>query len=375
MNKLQGFKAVLLSSPLLLTSAFATEQPLAEDLVGKFYGGAHLLYIDTDSDRVLSEPLKASDPYATKSHGAGFGAEIGYRFTESLEARLSFSQINIDKKYSFYDKPYAADVAALYFVEDEDEAQNFYVLGGLGYLDIGQEKESINLGAGYRHYLSENTAVYFEGKGHYQFSDYYKEASARLGFIYFFGGNDESMPERKKKSSIVEKVGVAAAGLVAAVSDNDSDNDGVLNDNDNCANTPATDKVDRNGCTIFTDETNRMNLLVNFDNNKAVVKAQYLPEIEKMADFLVAYPKVSLVIEGHTSKIGSAAYNQKISQQRANAIVEVLVNNFNIDSQRLSAVGHGEERLLDLGDTAAANAKNRRIEAKVTATKKVAVKR
>jgi len=373
MKKIHGLKAVLLSSPLLLTSAFATEQPLAEDLVGKFYGGAHLLYIDTDHGRKLSEPLEASDPYATKGHGAGFGAEIGYRFTESLEARFSFSQINIDKEYSRFDKPYVADVAALYFPEKE----SFYVLGGLGYLDIGQEKESVNLGVGYRHYLSENTAVYLEGKQHYEFSNHHQESSARLGFIYFFGGDDKSMPARDNKPSIVEKAGVAAAGLMAAVTgnDQDADNDGVLNADDNCANTPITDKVDRNGCTIFTNETNRMNLLVNFDNNKAIVKAEYLPEIEKMADFLEAYPEVSLVIEGHTSKVGSAAYNQKISQQRAEAIVEVLVNNFSVDSSRLTAIGHGEERLIALGNNSVAHAKNRRIEAKVQVTKKVPVSR
>ena len=373
MNKHFGLKAILLSSPLLLTSAFANEQPVAEDLVGKFYGGAHLLYIDTDDGRKLSDPLKASDPYATKGHGAGFGAEIGYRFTESLEARFSFSQINIDKENSFYDKPYVADVSALFFPEKE----SFYVVGGLGYLDIGQEKESVNLGVGYRHYLSENTAVYLEGKGHYEFSNNHQEGSARLGFIYFFGDNDKSMPVRKNKPSIVEKAGAAAAGLMAAVTDNDqdADNDGVLDADDNCANTPVTDKVDRNGCTIFTDETNRMSLLVNFDNNKSTVKAEYLSEIKKMSDFLNAYPEVSLVIEGHTSKVGSAAYNKKISQQRANAIVDVLVNQFNIGSDRLSAVGYGEENLLDSGDDKEAHAKNRRIEAKVSVTQQVPVSR
>lgn len=372
MNKLIGLKTLLLTSSFMLTTAFANEQPAAEDLVGKFYGGAHLLYLDTDNDRILSDPLEASDPYATKGHGAGFGGEIGYRYSESLEARFSLSQINIDKENSSFDKPYVADIAALYFPEE----QNFYVLGGLGYLDLGQEKESINLGLGYRHYLSDNSAIYLEGKGHYEFSEHYKETSTRIGFIYFFGGDDKSMPVRKKKSSVIEKAGLAAAGLVAAVSGNDdADNDGVLNDIDNCANTPATDKVDRYGCTLFTDETSRMNLLVNFDNNKAVVKPQYLPEIEKMADFLIAYPDVSLVIEGHTSKIGSNAYNKKISQQRADAIVNMLINQFDIASSRLSAVGYGEERLLTLSEDRVAASKNRRIEAKVEVTKKVAIDR
>lgn len=363
MNKHFGLKAILLSSPLLLTSAFANEQPVAEDLVGKFYGGAHLLYIDTDHDRIPAEPLKASEPYATKGHGAGFGAELGYRFTESIEARFSFSQINIDKEYSNFDKPYVAVVDGLYFPTQ----QNFYVLGGVGYLDIGQTRPSIGVGAGYRHYLGERSAVYLEGKGQYQFSGHYNESSARLGFIYFFGG-DKTMPVRNKETAPVK-----AAPVMATTSD--SDNDGVIDKNDNCPNTPMTDKVDSNGCTIFDEETSTMKLLVNFDNNKAIVKSEYLPEIEKMADFLSSYPETSLVIEGHTSKVGSAAYNKNISQQRANAIIAVLVEQFNIDSNRLSAVGYGEERLLELGDNAAAHAVNRRIEAKVEATKEVPVSR
>ncbi|MCI2282559.1 hypothetical protein L3081_03045 [Colwellia sp. MSW7] len=142
MKKLLGLTTLLLSTPLLISSAFANEQPLAEDLVGKFYGGAHLLRINTDNDRKPSDPYKATDPYATSSHGSGFGAELGYRITESTEFRFSASQINLDKHYSFFDKPYVAGVDALYF----PKKQNFYVLGGLGYLDIGQEDPSLNLG-------------------------------------------------------------------------------------------------------------------------------------------------------------------------------------------------------------------------------------
>lgn len=369
MNKLFNLKTVLLTSSFLITSAFASEQPAAEDLVGKFYGGAHLIYIDTDYDRALSEPLDASAPYSTKGHGTGFGAELGYRFTESLEARASLSQINIDKNNSSYDKPYISDFSALYFPDQK----NFYLLAGVGYLDTVQHKESINLGAGYRYYLSERSAVYLEAKAHYEFQDHYQDTTTRVGFIYFFGGDDKSMPVRKKEASIIEETELANTDVVAAVLDDD--NDGVSNENDNCANTPATHKVDVNGCTLFSNEKNRVKLLVNFDNNKAIVKSEFLPEIEKMADVLKTYPDVSLVIEGHSSKAGTDAYNKVISQKRADAIVNVLVNEFGISSSRLSSVGYGSERLLDQSNSREASALNRRIEAKVVVTKKVAITR
>ena len=363
MNKKIALKALLLSSPLLLTNAFANEQPQAEDLVGKFYGGAHLIHINTDNDRqVTPDPLKANDPYATVDSGSGFGGELGFRFTESTELRFSYSQINISKKNSVFDKPNVAELNALYFPTQ----QNFYVLAGLGALDVGQSDLSFNLGAGYRHYLNERMALYFEGKGHSQFSEDYKELSARFGFVYFFGGDTKSSPKKESKAA------VAAAPVAAG---QDSDNDGVVDSEDRCPNTPTTDKVDAKGCTLFDEEKSKMALLVNFGNNKTVVEDEYLPEIEKMVDFLKANPNTSLTIEGHTSKVGSAAYNQKISQQRSDAIVDIMINKFGIDSDRLSSVGYGEERLLDSGDNKAAHAKNRRIEAKIEVIKQVPVNR
>lgn len=363
MNKLFCLKTILLTTPLLLTTAFANEQPKAQDLVGKVYGGAHLLYMNIDNDRLMS-----ANPYSSLDHGSGFGGELGYRLNESAEFRFSYSKINLVKEYLGFSEPDASSAAieALYFPTQ----QNFYLVGGIDSLDIVNRKASLDLGTGYRHYISERAAIYIEGKAHYQFANNYKDTSARIGFVYFFG--DESKPSTVKKQPVSS---VKKAPIVAPVTVKDADNDGVIDKLDRCVNTLVTDKVDESGCTIFSEEKSRMTLLVNFDNNKAIVKEEYLPEIERMADFLKTYPEASLVIEGHTSKLGSAAYNKKISQQRADAIVDVLVNQFAIASDRLSSIGYGEERLLELGEENVAHAKNRRIEAKVEVSKKVAISR
>ena len=367
MNKSFAIKTALLVTPLLFSTAFANEQPKATDLVGKLYGGAHLLYINTDNDRLMT-----ANPNSNVDHGSGLGAELGYRLTESTEFRFSYTDINLVKENRGFSEPDASSVAidALYF----PTKQNFYVLGGVDYLDIVDGKTSLDLGAGYRHYFSKKAAVYFEGKGHYQFSDNFKDASARIGFIYFFGAESKSTPVKKQtvQSAPAEAV-VAPVAAVAVVKD--ADKDGIIDSQDNCANTPTKDKVDSEGCTIFTKEQQVMHLFVNFDTNKAIVKPEYIPEVKRMADFLKTYPEVSLVIEGHTSKKGSASYNKKISQQRADAIVDVLVNQYAIEQERLTAVGYGEERLLDTGDSAQAHAKNRRIDAKVEVTKHVATSR
>lgn len=362
MTKVTTLKTLIVASPLLVSAAFAAEQPNAQDLVGKTYVGAHLMHINTDNDRLMS-----ADPLSAIEHGNGFGAEIGYRWTENTEFRFSASKINLVSEHDGYTEPNgsAVGVDALYF----PTKQNFYVLGGVDYLDVIDAKASLAVGAGYRHYLSERSAIYLEGKGYYQFADHFQDTSAKLGFIYFFGDTAKARPA-KKAQPVTAKTDVAPV-IIAK----DSDKDSVVDSKDNCANTPMEDKVDSKGCTIFSEENIHVQLLVNFDNNKAVVKPEYFAEIKRMADFLTTYTHTSLVIEGHTSKVGGAAYNKKISQKRADAVMAVLVNEFGIDASRLSATGYGEERLLVEGNDAASHAKNRRIEATVETTEKVSIKR
>jgi outer membrane protein OmpA-like peptidoglycan-associated protein len=52
-------------------------------------------------------------------------------------------------------------------------------------------------------------------------------------------------------------------------------------------------------------------------------------------------------IAGHTDAVGSAGYNQRLSERRANAVRRYLMENFGIETSRLRAIGYGESRLLD----------------------------
>ncbi len=212
-----------------------------------------------------------------------------------------------------------------------DHASGVGVEGGADLLDIKSSNLSATLGAGYRHYFNKNMALYFEGKGHH-FDDHYTDFSTKLGFIYYFGTQPAKIkraePAKVAPAAVVESV---IAPVVIAV-EKDSDNDGIVDSKDNCANTPATDKVNDIGCTVFTEQQETIQLRVNFDNNKAVVKAEYKNEIAKAADFMKTYPHVSLTIDGHSSAQGSAKYNQTLSAKRAQAVVEVLINDFGIDA-------------------------------------------
>jgi len=340
--------AISLSSILTIGSATATEQPNAADLVGNFFGGLHTLHIQTDDERFIT-----SDPLSAMDYGNGFGGEIGYRWLPSTEFRFTHSQFKLTSENDGYPEPDGTSNAVdiLYFPTEK----NFYLLTGVNNLDIGSSQISGNLGAGYRYYLSERSAIYFEGKANYQFSERYDEFTSQIGFVYFFGDN-----ANKNSSKIV------------AI---DSDKDGVFDQQDQCPKTPIVEKVNTLGCTIFADHFITKQLLVKFDHNKAIIKPQYNAEIAKIAGFLNENKSLSLTIEGHTSSLGADLYNKTLSQQRAQAIVNVLIKEHNIDSARLSAVGYGEEQLKITENTNAAHAENRRIEAKLEITNKAAVKR
>jgi outer membrane protein OmpA-like peptidoglycan-associated protein len=114
-------------------------------------------------------------------------------------------------------------------------------------------------------------------------------------------------------------------------------------------------------------EAVRVELDVKFDFDKAQVKQESYGDIKALADFMKQYPQTSTVVEGHTDSVGSDAYNQGLSERRASAVREVLVNQYGVESGRVQAVGYGESRPVADNATADGRAINRRVEAEVEA--------
>ena len=102
---------------------------------------------------------------------------------------------------------------------------------------------------------------------------------------------------------------------------------------------------------------------VTFDTAKSTVKPGSYPEIEKFASYLKSFPNVKAEIQGHTDNTGTAAANVTLSQNRANAVMDLLITKYNIDASRLSAKGYGQEKPIATNATAAGRAQNRRVEA------------
>ncbi len=147
----------------------------------------------------------------------------------------------------------------------------------------------------------------------------------------------------------------------------DADRDGVADALDECPDTPLTNKVNSVGCPILSETEISMSLDILFPNNSSVITNPETFNIDEFAEFMQKHPGTVAEIQGHTSSVGTEAYNQALSQRRADAVKELLVDSFNIDASRLTAVGYGESRLKFLDDSAESHRLNRRIEAKVTA--------
>lgn len=147
----------------------------------------------------------------------------------------------------------------------------------------------------------------------------------------------------------------------------DSDGDGVPDDRDQCPDTPAGTRVDERGCEQELAEPVSFDLTVQFALDSAEITGVAFQEVLGLLRFLREYPSTTAVIEGHTDSQGDTAYNQKLSEERAQAVVEVLTNS-GIERERLTARGFGESRPIADNDTADGRAQNRRVSVEVSGT-------
>ena len=97
-----------------------------------------------------------------------------------------------------------------------------------------------------------------------------------------------------------------------------------------------------------------------------------MTKLETFAKFLNESEPVNVVIEGHTDSTASDAHNQKLSEKRANAVMDILIKEYKVDSKRLKAVGYGETKPIASNKTKKGRAENRRIMAVVDKETQVA---
>src|SRR5438874_1049712 len=104
-----------------------------------------------------------------------------------------------------------------------------------------------------------------------------------------------------------------------------------------------------------------MTAQTGFDTNSTSIKPGFHSTLDKIADVVVRYGKTTLTVAGHTDDVGSAQYNQQLSERRARAVAQYLESK-RVNEARLSVVGKGEGMPIASNATDGGRAENRRVE-------------
>ncbi|MFP3493207.1 OmpA family protein [Pseudomonas sp. SIMBA_059] len=270
------------------------------------------------------------------------GARIGYFLTDDLSLNLSYDTTNHTRSNDGTgNQKIKGDtgslVAQYHFGQAGVDSLRPYVEGGFGHQSrtnvqadghSGRDQSTLAIaGAGVKYYFTNNLYARAGVEADYALDNGKWDYSALVGLGVNFGGN---------------------AGAVAP------------------APTPAPAPEPTPEPEAPVAQVVRVELDVKFDFDKAVVKPNSYADVKNLADFMKQYPNTTTVVEGHTDSVGPDAYNQKLSQRRADAVKQVLVKD-GIAPNRVSSVGYGKSRPVADNATEAGRAINRRVEASVEA--------
>ena len=282
-----------------------------------------------------------TDSYRNMDDGNLYGGSVGYFLTDDVSLNLSYGEyksLNHDsipgeKSKKAYGSLTALD--AVYHFSTPGVGLRPYISAGMGHQSLSQRNSDrsgrdrttfANIGAGAKYYFTENLFAKASLDGVHGFDNHQSEWMAGLAVGVNFGGSPA----------------VAAAPVVEPE--------------------PVVYEEE-----YVEPETVRVELDAKFDFDKAVVKQDSYSDIENLAEFMKQFPQTTTTVEGHTDSTGNAAYNQKLSERRAAAVRDVLVNQYGVEVERINSVGYGEERPVADNATREGRAINRRVEAAVEA--------
>ena len=201
---------------------------------------------------------------------------------------------------------------------------------------------TVNAGLGVRWMITQRFGASLDGRSVYNIDKGNADTIAYLGLNYYLGN-------------------VAPPPVIDNEVCRDEDGDGVCDQEDACLGTPPNTRVDSQGCPLPVAQVASIKLKVNFAFDSSVVQEQYFTDLGELAKFLKRFDEVDVSIDGYTDSVGPDDYNQQLSQRRAQAVVDMLVNTYGIAPSRLKAVGYGEANPVASNDTAEGRAENRRV--------------
>ena len=142
----------------------------------------------------------------------------------------------------------------------------------------------------------------------------------------------------------------------------DNDRDGVPNNLDKCPNTLQGVTVKEDGCPVNKKENlDELKKGIQFKSGSATLTKNSYGTLNDIATLMLKIPSANLEVQGHTDNTGSEQKNLKLSQDRAQSVVDFLVKK-GVPESRLRAVGYGPEMPIADNSTKEGRAKNRRVE-------------
>jgi len=349
-------KIAPLVASVVISSTFAGINYESSNLESSFFGGIHYGFKTSGATR--SAALGDLDEDAFPGFVAGYN-DTNFRYYLSYDP-LDFEGGSVKNLSANIDYLYALPTFSrwhLYaglnggqnrFKDDTLGSDNVMSYGGQAGV-IFRFSENTNFEFGYKH-IDANGAEAVNGA---QKSELEDVSGFRAGVTFNFplAKKAEAKPEPVKETPppVPERPKVVEL---------DSDKDGVLDKNDKCPNTPKGFQVDDVGCEVSFE------FMVNFAYDSAKLDKNSLSSVVEFADFLKKNPLYFATIEGHTDSRGTNKYNQVLSEKRAKAVMDKLLE-LGIDKKRLEHIGYGEEKPRVANDTEENMLKNRRVEAKL----------
>ncbi len=341
--------------PIATTLALSLVASLAVQAEeGEWYVAPSIVYTDDDGDRLIDDSVAGGQIQVGREMGEhlaleglfGYHAIDGFPGQDHLE--LGFNVIgnflpdSVISPYLIGGIGYLrADVGTPDFgglPPADSTANNATATGGFGLkIRFGDSPWSLRTEARLRHAFDSDDSL--------------TDGIVSLGIQYNFGGTSAapmaaaSEPERD-------------TGVVVAAVPADSDGDGVVNDRDQCPGTPRGVKVDARGCEIVTLD----NIYFGFDSAVLVATAKRM--LDDAASALKRQPNLQVEIAGFADSRGPESYNLKLSERRANAVRDYLVQR-GVEATRLNARGYGETHEGASDMSANGLAENRRVELRV----------
>lgn len=145
----------------------------------------------------------------------------------------------------------------------------------------------------------------------------------------------------------------------------DSDHDGVPDSKDKCPNTPKGEEVMANGCAVKATRTlKEVNFALNSSTLTSDSREALKIEADRLKKVFKKHPQAKAQINGYTDSTGPKSYNLKLSRKRANSVRTYLIGQ-GISPSRLTAQGFGEANPVATNKTRTGRLENRRVQVKV----------